>query len=71
MEELELLYISVCAQMLSCVRVSVTPWTVAHEVPLAMEFSMQEYWNRLPFLTLEIFPNQELNLHLLPWKADS
>ena len=71
MEELELLYISVCAQTLSHVRLSVTPWTVVHEVPLAMEFSMQEYWSRLPSLTPEIFPNQGLNLHLLPWQADS
>ena len=26
-----------------------TPWTVAHQVPLSMEFSRQEYWNGLPF----------------------
>ena len=26
-----------------------TPWTVAHQVPLSMEFSRQEYWSRLPF----------------------
>ena len=26
-----------------------TPWTVAHQVPLFMEFSTQEYWNGLPF----------------------
>ena len=25
------------------VRCFVTPWTVAHQVPLSMEFSMQEY----------------------------
>ena len=28
-----------------------TPWTVAHQVPLYMEFSRQEYWNWLPFLS--------------------
>ena len=27
-----------------------TPWTVAHQVPLFMGFSTQEYWNRLSFL---------------------
>ena len=27
----------------------VTPWTVAHQVPLSMEFSRQEYWSGLPF----------------------
>ena len=26
-----------------------TPWTVAHEVPLSMGFSKQEYWSGLPF----------------------
>ena len=26
-----------------------TPWTVAHEAPLSMGFSRQEYWSRLPF----------------------
>ena len=23
-------------------------WTVAHQIPLSMEFSRQEYWNGLP-----------------------
>ena len=26
-----------------------TPWTVAHPVPLSMEYSRQEYWGGLPF----------------------
>ena len=26
-----------------------TPWTVAHQVPLFMEFFRQEYWSELPF----------------------
>ena len=26
-----------------------TPWTVAHQVPLSMGFSRQEYWGGLPF----------------------
>ena len=26
----------------------VTPWTVAHQAPLSMEFSRQEYWSGLP-----------------------
>ena len=25
-----------------------TLWTVAHQAPLSMEFSRQEYWNGLP-----------------------
>ena len=28
---------------------SVTPWTIAHQAPLSMEFSRQEYWIWLPF----------------------
>ena len=27
----------------------VTLWTVAHQVPLAMGFSRQEYWSELPY----------------------
>ena len=34
---------------LSHVRLFVTPWTLAHQAPPSMEFSMQEYWNGLPF----------------------
>ena len=26
-----------------------TLWTIAHQVPLAMEFSKKEYWSELPF----------------------
>ena len=34
---------------LSCVRLSVTPWTEADQAPLFMGFSRQEYWSGLPF----------------------
>ena len=34
---------------LSCVRLFVTPWSVAHhQAPLSMGFSRQEYWSGLP-----------------------
>ena len=39
----------VCAQLLSHVRLFATPWTVAHQAPLSMGFSRQEYWNGLLF----------------------
>ena len=29
----------------------VTPWTVARQAPLSMEFSRQEFWSGLPFPT--------------------
>ena len=37
--------------MLSRVLLFLTPWTVAHQARLSMEFSRQEYWSGLPFPT--------------------
>ena len=37
-----------------------TPWTVACQAPLSMEFARQEYWSRLPFLTPGCLPNPEI-----------
>ena len=51
-----------CDQSLSHVRLFVTPWTVAHQAPLPMEFSRQEYSH---FLLQGIFPTQGFNPHLL------
>ena len=34
------------------VQLFVSQWTVAHQAPLSMEFSTQEYWSGLPFPTL-------------------
>ena len=31
-----------------CVQLCVTLWTVAHQAPLSMGFSKQEYWSGLP-----------------------
>ena len=39
-----------CAQSLSHVRLSVTPWAVARQAPLSMGFSRQEDWSGLPCL---------------------
>ena len=36
---------------------SATPWTVACQDPLSMEFSGQEYWSRLLLPTPWDFPN--------------
>ena len=33
--------------MHSRVRLFVSPWTVAHQAPLSMRFSRQEYWSGL------------------------
>ena len=32
----------------SHVRLFATPWTIAHQAPLSMGFSRQEYWSGLP-----------------------
>ena len=40
--------------MLSWVCLFVTLWTAAHQAPLSMEFSRQEYWSGLPFPILSL-----------------
>ena len=45
------------AQLLSRVQVFTTSWTVAHQAPLSMRLSQQEYWSGLPFLILADLPN--------------
>ena len=42
------LYLCLHAQSLTHVQLLVTLWTVAHQAPLSMEFSRQEYWRGLP-----------------------
>ena len=52
-------------KLLSHVRLLVTPWTVAHQAPLSMEFFRQEYWSGTGvgcyFLLQGIFLIQGLN----------
>ena len=49
---------------LSRVQLFAIPWTVAHQAPPSMEFSIQEYWSGLPFPSPGIFPTQGSNLGL-------
>ena len=44
-----LVTVSVHVKSLSHVQLFVTPWTLARQAPLSMEFSGQEYWSGLPF----------------------
>ena len=44
----------------SCVRLFVTPWTVARQAPLSVGFSRQEYWSRLPLPSLRDLVKPEL-----------
>ena len=47
----------------------VTPWTVAHQAPLSMEFSRQEYWSGLPCPPPGDLPDPGMNLFLLSLPA--
>jgi len=38
-----------CVSHSGHVQLFATPWTVAHQAPLFMEVSRQEYWSGLPF----------------------
>ena len=48
---------------LSHVRLLVTPWTTAHQAPLSMKFSRQEYWSRY----LLHSPGDNPNRGIEPW----
>ena len=37
-----------------------TSWTVAHQAPLSMRFSRQEYWSGLPFPSSGDLPDPEI-----------
>ena len=45
------------AQLLNHVSLFVTPWTAAHQAPLSMGFSRQEYGGGLPLPTPGDLPN--------------
>ena len=45
------MHVCVRAQPLSCVQLVVSPWTVACQILLSIEFSRQDYWSGLPFPT--------------------
>ena len=48
--------------LFSRVQLCVTPWTVAHQAPLSMGFSRQEYWSGLPCPPPGDFPNPGIEL---------
>ena len=62
-------YLILCLHV--CSVACVTPWTVALQAPLSMEFSMKEYWRGLPFPIPRDLPNpgikpMSLASHTLP-----
>ena len=56
---------------LSHVQLFVTPWTVAHQALLFMEFSRRQYGVDCHALLQGIFPTQGSNPGLLHWQEDS
>ena len=46
-----------CAYVLSQIRLCAILQTVAHQTPLSLEFSRQEYWSAMPFPTPEDPPD--------------
>ena len=51
-----------CASCCWVTRSYPTPGTVARQAPLSMEFSRQEHWSGLPFLTPGNLPDPEIEL---------
>ena len=52
-------YKFVCVCVYVCVYILVaqfvTPWTIAHQIPLFLGFPRQEYWSGLPFPIQGVF----------------
>ena len=63
--------VCVCVWALSHVQLFVTPWTLAHQAPLSMEFSRQEYWSGLPFPSPGHLPNPGIKPGSPVLQADS
>ena len=55
----------------SVVSNSATPWTVAHQAPLSMKFSRQEYWSGLLFHSPGYLPDPGIKPWPLALQADS
>ena len=50
--------------------VFLTPWTLAYQAPLFMEFSRQEYWYGLPFSSPGDLPDPGIEPRSLAPQAD-
>ena len=55
----------------SRVRLCATPWTVAHQAPLSMKFSRQEYWGGQPFFPPGDLPAPGIEPRSSTLQADS
>ena len=62
------------AKSFQCVRLFATPWTIAHQAPLPVGFSRQEYWSGFPFPPPWDLPDPGIkpwSLRLLYWQVGS
>ena len=48
---------SVCVCVCVCIA---TPWTIAHQAPLSMQFSRQEHWSPIKYKLINYSPMDEL-----------
>ena len=62
---------AVVVQLLSCVQLFVTPWTVNPQAPPSMGFSRQEYWSGLPFPSPGDLPDPGIEIRSPALQADS
>ena len=60
-----------CVYVFSFVQLFTTPWTVACQVLLSLEFPRQEYWSGLPFLTPGDLPDPGIEPEFPALQADS
>ena len=63
-------YGDVCV-LVSCVRLFATPWTIAYQAPLSVEFCRQEYWSGLPFPSPGDLPNPGIKAGSTALQVDS
>ena len=66
-----LMSVSVKVKLLSHVRLFVTPWTTAYQVPPSVGFSRQEYWSGLPFPSPGDLPNPGIEPRSPALQADA
>ena len=57
-------WVAISFSVACCGQLSVTLWTVVHQVLLSMEFPRQEYWSGVPFPTPGDLPNPGTETHV-------
>ena len=58
-------------QLLICVPLFSTPWTIAHQAPLSIGFSRQEYCSGWPFPSPGDLPDPGIKPESPTWQPDS